>query len=275
MVSRLVFSYSARARRQRKCRTLPNSDDRSVPGPQQRCASESKRLLCQCCGISDLLSMTPYLALARSAPAPAPSLRAGEADVSIDRLSSIVGPEPESANNNFAKKKWRRRQQPQRRPGGSSRSVCLRAPGESARLARARDGSERWRTLPNSDDRSVRGPQQRCASESKRLLCQCCGISDLLSMSPYLALARSAPAPAPSLQAGEADVSIDRLSSIVGPEPESAKNNSAKKKMATSPAAAAPTRRLEQVGLPQSPGNWRALRARVTAAKMANAAKFR
>ena len=174
--------------------------------------------------------MSPYLALARSAPAPAPSLQAGEADVSIDRLSSIVGPEPESANNNSAKKKWRRRQQPQRRPGGSSRSVCLRAPRESARLARARDGSERWRTLPNSDDRSVRGPQQRCASESKRLLCQCCGISDLLSMSPYLALARSAPAPAPSLQAGEADVSIDRLSSIVGPEPESANNNSAKKK---------------------------------------------
>jgi hypothetical protein len=55
-------------------------------------------VLCQCCGISDLLSMTPYLALARSAPAP--SLRAGEANVSIDRLSSIVGPERESANNN-------------------------------------------------------------------------------------------------------------------------------------------------------------------------------
>ena len=86
--------------------------------------------------------MSPYLALARSAPAPAPSLQAGEADVSIDRLSSIVGPEPESANNNSAKKKWRRRQQPQRRPGGSSRSVCLRAPRESARLVRARDGSE-------------------------------------------------------------------------------------------------------------------------------------
>jgi hypothetical protein len=56
--------------------------------------------LCRCCGIFDLLSMTLYLALARSAPAPAPSLRAGEADVSIDRLSSIVGPEQESANNN-------------------------------------------------------------------------------------------------------------------------------------------------------------------------------
>ena len=59
----------------------------------------SNAVLCQCCGISDLLSMTPYLALARSAPAP--SLRAGEADVSIDRLSSIVGPDPESANQQF------------------------------------------------------------------------------------------------------------------------------------------------------------------------------
>jgi hypothetical protein len=58
-------------------------------------------ILCQCCGISDLLSMSPYLALARSAPAPAPSLQAGEADVSIDRLSSIVGPEPESAKQQF------------------------------------------------------------------------------------------------------------------------------------------------------------------------------
>ena len=171
-------------------------------GTEQLQKIPEELLLCQCCGISDLLSMSPYLALARSAPAPAPSLQAGEADVSIDRLSSIVGPEPESANNNSAKKKWRRRQQPQRRPGGSSRSVCLRAPRESARLARARDGSE---------------------DGERSLLCQCCGISDLLSMSPYLALARSAPAPAPSLQAGEADVSIDRLSSIVGPEPESKK----------------------------------------------------
>jgi hypothetical protein len=56
-------------------------------------------ILCQCCGISDLLSTSPYIALARSAPAP--SLRAGEADVSIDRLSSIVGPEPESAKQQF------------------------------------------------------------------------------------------------------------------------------------------------------------------------------
>ena len=140
--SREIGAPRARARRQRKCRTLPNSDDRSVPQPPQRCASESKRLLCQCCRISDLLSMTPYLALARSAPAPAPSLRAGEADVSIDRLSSIVGPEPESANNNFAKTKMTTspaaaaptRRLEQVGPPQSSR--------ESARLARARDGSE-------------------------------------------------------------------------------------------------------------------------------------
>jgi hypothetical protein len=60
--------------------------------------------------------------------------------------------------------------------------------------------------------------------------------------------------PAPSLRPGEADVSSDRLSSIVGPEPESANNNSAKKKWRRRPAAAAPTRRLEQVALPQLPG---------------------
>ena len=59
--------------------------------------ARDQEFLCQCCGISDLLSMTPYLALARSAP----SLRAGEADVSIDRLSSIVGPDPEFANQQF------------------------------------------------------------------------------------------------------------------------------------------------------------------------------
>jgi hypothetical protein len=47
--------------------------------------------------------MTPYLAALdrrrhhRHRPGPA---RPGEADVSSDRLSSIVGPEPESANNN-------------------------------------------------------------------------------------------------------------------------------------------------------------------------------
>ena len=140
--SREIGAPRARARRQRKCRTLPNSDDRSVPQPPQRCASESKRLLCQCCGISDLLSMTPYLALARSAPAPAPSLRAGEADVSIDRLSSIVGPEPNLPTNNFAKTKMTTSPAAARRPGGSSRSVRLRAPGKSARLVRARDGSE-------------------------------------------------------------------------------------------------------------------------------------
>jgi len=95
-------------------------------------------------------------------------------------------------------------------------------------------------------------PPQRCASKSKRLLCKCCRFSDLLSMTPYLALARSAPAPSPPPRPGEADVSSDRLSSIVGPEPKSASQQFAKTKMTTSPAAAAPTRRLEQVAPPQS-----------------------
>src|ERR1700683_474024 len=87
-------------------------------------------------------------------------------------------------------------------------------------------------------------------------------------MTPYLALARSAPAPAPPLRAGEADVSIDRHSSIVGPEPESAQQQFRKKEMTTSPAAAAPTRRLEQVALPQELPGIGAPRARVTAAKV-------
>ena len=47
-------------------------------------------------------------------------------------------------------------QQPQRRPGGSSRSVCLRAPRESARLARARDGSEDGERFPLSVLRNFR-----------------------------------------------------------------------------------------------------------------------
>jgi hypothetical protein len=94
-------------------------------------------------------------------------------------------------------------------------------------------------------------------------------------MTPYLALAQSAPAPAPPLRAGEADVSIDRHSSIVGPEPESAQQQFRKKEMTTSPAAAAPTRRLEQVALPQELPGIGAPRARVTAARRVNAAKFR
>ena len=77
----------------------PRQGIKSVIAPAGNVGARGRRklFLCQCCGISDLLSMTPYLALARSAP----SLRAGEADVSIDRLSSIVGPEPKSANQQF------------------------------------------------------------------------------------------------------------------------------------------------------------------------------
>ena len=48
----------------------------------------------------DLLSMTPYLALARSAPAPSSPLRAGEANVRIDSPELHRRPEPEAANNN-------------------------------------------------------------------------------------------------------------------------------------------------------------------------------
>jgi len=76
-------------------------------------------------------------------------------------------------------------------------------------------------------------------------------------MTPYLAalIGAGTIATAPT-RPGEADFSRDRLSSIVGPEPESANqqstNNFAKTKMTTSPAAAALTRRLEQVAPPQS-----------------------
>ena len=79
-----------------------------------------------------------------------------------------------------------------------------------------------------------------------------------------------------AVRPGEADVSSDRLSSIVGPEPESSANNFAKTKMTTSPEAAAPTRRLEQVALPQSSReSARAARARERATISVNAAKFR
>ena len=48
---------------------------------------------------------------------PVADLGAGNSSIGghADRPSSIVAPEPESANNNSAKTKWRRRQQPQRR----------------------------------------------------------------------------------------------------------------------------------------------------------------
>ena len=48
---------------------------------------------------------------------PVPDLGAGNSSIGgrADRPSSIVAPEPKSANNNSAKTKWRRRQQPQRR----------------------------------------------------------------------------------------------------------------------------------------------------------------
>ena len=168
-------------------RTLPNSADRSVPQPPQRCASESKRLLCQCCRISDLLSMTPYLAAARPAPAPSPPRRRSRRQHRSPELhrrprTGICQPTIP------LKQKWRRR------PAAAAPTRRLEqvglpqsSPG-NRRASRARvTAANSGRTLPNSDDRSVPQPPQRCASESKRPHCQCCRISDLLSMTPYLA----------------------------------------------------------------------------------------
>ena len=162
--------------------------------------------------------MTPYLALARSAPAPSPPPRPGEADVSSDRLSSIVGPEPKSASQQFAKTKMTTspaaaaptRRLEQVAPPQSSR--------ESARLARARDGSESVERCQIPMIVQCRSRRSAARARASAILCKCCRFSDLLSMTPYLALARSAPAPSPPPRPGEADVSSDRLSSIVGPE---------------------------------------------------------
>ena len=121
-----------------------------------------------------------------------------------------------------------------------------------ARLARARDGSESVERCQIPMIVQCRSRRSAARARASAILCKCCRFSDLLSMTPYLALARSAPAPSPPPRPGEADVSSDRLSSIVGPEPKSASQQFAKTKMTTSPAAAAPTRRLEQVAPPQS-----------------------
>ena len=162
----------------------PNTGDRSVRRPPLRCASESKRPFCQCCRISDHLSMTRYLI---SAPATAAS-----AVAPIARAPSSP-PNQNSANNNSAKKK----------SATSSTAAAPARAGRSARRSHRRCGSPRARALgqplwviwPNTRDRSVRRPPLRCASESKRPFCQCCRISDHLSMTRYLI---SAPATAAS-----------------------------------------------------------------------------
>ena len=120
--------------------TLPNSADLSVP----RCRSAARARqapLCQCCRISDLLSMTPY---ARCGAGTSAAARPGEADVSIAPIARAPSSPP---NQNLRttiplKRNGDVGQQPQRRPGGSSRSVCLRARWNRRRLARAREGSQ-------------------------------------------------------------------------------------------------------------------------------------
>jgi hypothetical protein len=95
-------------------------------------------------------------------------------------------------------------------------------------------------------------PPQRGASESKRLLCKCCRFSRSVVDDPipgFSSIGASTSAVAPSRRSRRQHRSPEL---IVGPNQNLPTNNFAKTKMTTSPAAAAPTRRLEQVGRPQS-----------------------
>jgi hypothetical protein len=71
----------------------------------------------------------------RAAPAPA--------DIIIDRPSSIVAPN-QNLRTNPLKRNGDVDQQPQRRPGGSSRSLCVRARW-NRRAPRARAWGQRFR----------------------------------------------------------------------------------------------------------------------------------
>ena len=134
----------ARARGQPLGQTLPNSDDRSVPRPPQRCASESKRPHCQCCRISDLLAMTPYLAALdrRRHHRRRPTRRSRPQH---RRRSPELHRRPRSANNNSAKMKCRRRPAaaaPARAGRSARRNSVSQLAGIGARLVRAREGSD-------------------------------------------------------------------------------------------------------------------------------------
>jgi hypothetical protein len=97
-------------------------------------AVRRKRSHCQCCRVSDLLSMTPYLAALdrrrhhrRRSPKPTSSSSSNR------NLRTTISP----------KRNVDVGQQPQRRRAGRCRSVGVRARWNRRRLARARGGSEK------------------------------------------------------------------------------------------------------------------------------------
>ena len=128
--------------------------------------------------------MTRYLI---SAPATAAS-----AVAPIARAPS--SPPNQNLRTTIPLKRSRRRRQPplhRLEPVGLLGAATADAGSPRARAL----GQPLWVIWPNTRDRSVRRPPLRCASESKRPFCQCCRISDHLSMTRYLI---SAPATAAS-----------------------------------------------------------------------------
>jgi hypothetical protein len=105
-------------------------------------AVRRKRSHCQCCRVSDLLSMTPYLAALdrrrhhRRRPDQA---KPTSASAPIARAPSSA---PESANNKFAKKKCRRRPAAAAPPSRPVQVGLHQSSLESAPASRAREGSE-------------------------------------------------------------------------------------------------------------------------------------
>ena len=167
----------------------------------------------------------------RPAPAPSPARRPHHHHRSPRSPDRHRRPEPESANNNFAKKKCRRRPAaaaPPRRPV----QVGLRQSALESAPPRARAwGQREGVTLPP-------------LSVLQNLA--------IVGDDPVAGCARPAPAPSPARRPHHHHRSPRSPDRHRRPEPESANNNFAKKKCRRRPAAAAPPRRPVQVGLRQS-----------------------
>jgi hypothetical protein len=98
-------------------------------------------LLCQYCRFSDPLSMTPYLALARSAPAPSPPLQTPRSR--RQRRPPEVHRRPRTRiwpTNNCAKRKCPHQPEAAAPTRGSSGSLCLNS---RRRASRARQRNDR------------------------------------------------------------------------------------------------------------------------------------
>ena len=163
-----------------------------------------------------------------------------------DRSSSIVAPNP--ANNNSAKTKWRRRR---RRPRRSCRPAAAAPTRRPEQVPRARESNEHELRGQISGDRSVPRPPAPCASDEQAPPLSVLQIFRSVVDDPLPRRARRRRHQ--RRHRSSSSDRHDRSSSIVAPNP--ATNNSTKTngdgaagdRTIVRPAAAAPTRRPEQV----------------------------